>query len=407
MTHRRVAVTGIGVLCSIGTDFASFSSAVLAGKIGTIRLPEAMSARLQTKIACAMPDFDATAHFTTKQLIQLDRAAQFALVAAREALKQAGLEPQIADSGIDPTRVACVLGAAIGHGTFDETYASFYGAKSDRVQPLTLARVMPSAAASHVAMAHGLKGPVFATATACASANHAIGQAFHMVRSGQADLALTGGGDASLWTGVLKTWEALRVLSPDGCRPFSADRNGLVLGEGGAILVLEPMEHARARGATVLAEMVGFGMSADAGDLTAPDLDGASRAMEGALADAGIDGGAVGYVNAHGTGTKLNDKTETAALRRVLGSHLQDVPVSSTKSMVGHAVTAGGALELAATIAGFRAGLVPPTAGYRLADPECDIDVVPQAGRTMAAEYAISNAFAFGGLNATLVVRRM
>ena len=401
--RQRVAVTGVGVICAIGTGMRAFSTAVLAGTIGASRLPDALSSRMQAKIAAHITDFDPAAHFTTRQLISLDRAAQLTLVAAGEAMAQAGFQP----GEVEPTRAGVVLGAAIGHHAFDSTYESFYGQRSDRVHPLTLPKVMPSAAASHVAMTHGLKGPVFATASACASANHAIGQAFHMVRSGQADVVLTGGGDASLVPGVLATWAALRVLSPDGCRPFSLDRNGLVLGEGAAVLVLEPWERAQARGATILAEIVGFGMSADAADLTAPDADGASRAMLGALADAGIDADAVGYVNAHGTGTRLNDRTETAALHRVFGNHLPVVPVSSTKSMIGHCVTAGGAIELAAVLAGFAAGEIPPTAGFSGADPECDIDVVPEPHRPLDGEYALSNAFAFGGLNASVAVRRV
>ena len=401
--QQRVAVTGVGVICALGTGMAAFSEAVLAGTVGASVLPNSIGARLQTKIAASIPDFDPAAHFTNRQLISLDRAAQVTLVAAREAMAQSGFQP----GDYEATRAGVVLGAAIGHKTFDDTYETFYGERSDRIHPMTLPKAMPSAAASHVAMAHGLKGPVFATASACASANHAIGQAFHMVRSGQADMVVTGGGDASLVPGVLKTWEALRVLSPDGCRPFSLDRNGLVLGEGAAILVLEPYDRARARGATILAEIVGFGMSADAADLTAPDADGASRAMLGALLDAGLDAAAVGYVNAHGTGTRLNDRTETAALHRVFGSHLSSMPVSSTKSMIGHCVTAGAAIELAAVVAGFQAGLVPPTAGFSGADPECDLDVVPDPRRPMAAEYALSNAFAFGGLNASVAVRRV
>lgn len=400
---QRVAVTGVGVICALGTGMTAFSDAVLAGTVGASRLPDALSSRMQAKIAAQVPDFDPAEHFTTRQLISLDRAAQLTLVAAKEAMAQAGLQA----GDVEPTRAGVVLGAAIGHHAFDATYESFYGQMSDRVHPLTLPKVMPSAAASNVAMAYGLKGPVFATASACASANHAIGQAFHMVRSGQADVMLTGGGDASLVPGVLATWAALRVLSPDGCRPFSLDRNGLVLGEGAAVLVLEPWERARARGATILAELVGFGMSADAADLTAPDADGASRAMLAALADAGLEADAVGYVNAHGTGTRLNDRTETAALHRVFGNHLPKVPVSSTKSMIGHCVTAGGAIEMAAVLAGFAAGKIPPTAGFSGADPECDVDVVPEAHRAMDAEYALSNAFAFGGLNASVAVRRV
>ena len=304
-----------------------------------------------------------------------------------------------------PERGGVVLAASIGLETFDSSYNTFYGERMNRVPPLTVPRIMPSAAASHLSMAFGLRGPSYSVATACASSNHAIGQAFHMVRSGMLDVAVTGGADAPITPGFIKGWEALRVLSPDACRPFSADRNGLVIGEGAAVFVLEAMDHARARGATILAEIVGFGMSADAADLTAPDPRGAAAAMRMALADAGRSPDEVGYVNAHGTGTRLNDRTESAALRLVFGARLGDIPVSSTKSMIGHCMTASGAIELAVTVAAMRANALPPTAGFTTPDPECDVDCVP-AARPGVFDLALSNSFAFGGLNAVLAVAR-
>jgi nodulation protein E len=265
---------------------------------------------------------------------------------------------------------------------------------------------MVNAPASQISMHCGLRGPAFAVASACASATHAIGLAFHMVRSGAVDCAVTGGTEACLTYGTVRGWEALRVMAPDMCRPFSADRKGMVLGEGAAMLVLEPLERAKARGATVLAEMVGFGMSADASDLIAPDVDGMSRAMQGALDDAGIAANRVQYINAHGTGTTANDETETQALHQVFGAHAKKLAVSSTKSMVGHALGAAGALEAVATVMAARDALAPPTIGWLGRDPTCDLDYVPNEPRKMDIDVALSNSFAFGGLNAVLAVKR-
>ena len=331
----------------------------------------------------------------------LDRTTQLAVVAAREAVSASGA------AGFDPARAGVILGASIGLGTFDDAYRQFYSENNNRVAPLTVPRVMPSAPASAVSMEFDARGASFSVASACASSTHAIGVAFQMVRAGMLEVAITGGSDAPITVGHMKAWEALRVLSPDGCRPFSADRNGLVIGEGAAILVLEPLERARARGNDVLAEIAGFGMTADAADLTSPDATGAAAAMMAALDDAGVAPEAVGYVNAHGTATRLNDRTEVEALRRVFGSHLPRIAVSSSKSMIGHCMAAGGALELALTALALRHAILPPTAGMREIDPDCDIDCVPGVARSAAVEWAISNSFAFGGLNAVLALRAL
>ena len=280
-----------------------------------------------------MTGLDMDAHFAPRRAAAMDRAARLALIAAREAMADAGLPPHPAH--------AVILGASFGHETLDDVYRQFYGEGARRVHPLSVPKIMANAAASHISIEFGLRGPCFTTASACASATHAIGLAFHMVRSGLVDAAVTGGADASIVPGFLKGWEGLRVLSPDTCRPFSLDRAGLVIGEGAGILVIEALDHARARGATVHAEVAGFGMSADAADVTAPQADGAAAAMRAALADAGCAPGQVGYVNAHGTGTWLNDLTEAAALHQVFGDAVP--PVSSTKSMIGHCMTAAGA----------------------------------------------------------------
>ncbi len=294
------------------------------------------------------------------------------------------------------------MAAAIGQSSLDAGYLALYGEGASRVHPLTVPRVMPNAPASHLSIEFGLRGPCYAVASACASGNHAIALAADTIRAGRAEVILSGGADASIVVGVFKSWEALRVLSADTCRPFSRDRTGLVLGEGAAVLVLEDWDYAQRRGATILAEVAGSGMSADAADITAPDIEGAAAAMQAALDDAGLHASEIGYVNAHGTGTRLNDRIESAALRRVFG---RPPPVSSNKSMIGHCLSAGGALEAVATVMALRDGVLPPTAGFREADPECDVDCVPNVARAAPIQAALSNSFAFGGLNAVLAFR--
>jgi nodulation protein E len=302
---------------------------------------------------------------------------------------------------------ATVLGTGIGgQTTMDEQYSRIYLQKNSRVHPFTVPKLMPNAAASQVSMDLGLKGPTYSVVSACASSTHAIGQAFHMVRSGQAPFALAGGTEACLTFGTIKGWEALRVLAPDTCRPFCKTRLGLVLAEGAAIMVLEPRDRAIARGARIYAEILGFGMSADAADITAPDADGAARAMNAALKDAKAVPADIDYINAHGTGTTANDRTETIAIRKVFGAHADKVAVTSSKSVLGHSLGAAGALELAATALAIRNETIPPTANFQEADPECDLDVVPNAARKATIRMAMSNSFAFGGLNAVLVVGR-
>ena len=388
----------MGAICAIGHDTRAFLTAVRAGTAGIGPIANLQTPRLSARIAAEIHGFDPACHFQPRPLALMDRTSQLALVAAREAIAQSALPLQALKDA------AIVLGAAIGHTSLDAAYEQLYGEKIDRVHPFTVPRTMPNGPASHVSMEFAIHGPTFAVASACASANHAIGQAAHMIRAGVVDVAITGGSDASLVLGVIKAWEALRVLSPDACRPFSRDRSGLVLGEGAGIIVLESARHARARGASIMAEIAGFGMSADGHDITAPDGVGAARAMRAALKDAGCPPERVGYVNAHGTGTRLNDRIEVAALHQVFGA--RPPMVSSTKSMIGHCLAAGGALELIATISALRDGIIPPTAGFTGTDPDCDIDCVPNTAREAQIETAMSNAFAFGGLNAVLVAHR-
>lgn len=396
---RRVAITGLGAVSALGLGVQEHFTAFRKGR-GGLRPLSHLADQVKARLAGTVPGYAPEAHFEGRQLGMLDRASQFALIAAGEAMAQAG--PAL--EGLAPERAGVIFGAAVGCETLEEGYRRIF-VDGARPHPFTVPRVMPSSAASQISMAHRILGPGFAPASACASASHAIGLAFHMVRAGLLDMAVTGGCEAPLTLGMVKSWEALRVLSADTCRPFSKDRSGLVLGEGAAALVLEDMDRALARGAPVLGEVVGFGMSADGADLTAPNAESAARAISGALADAGLGPEAVDYVNAHGTGTVLNDRTETAALRAVLGDRLKDVPVSSTKSMTGHCLGASGALGALGCLLALGHGVLPPTMNFREADPECDVDCVPNAARAAAPEVALSNAFAFGGLNAVLALK--
>lgn len=396
---RRIAITGLGAICAVGGDVPTLWSAMQAGESGIGRIAGIPTGRLSASIAAEVAGFDGATHFDSRRLALLDRTAQLAIVAAREAMRQAALAADPAQAH----RRGAIMAAAIGQSSLDAAYLAFYGEGASRVHPLTVPRLMPNAPASHLSIEFGLRGPCYAVASACASSNHAIALAADTIRAGRAEVILTGGADASIVVGVLKCWEALRVLSADTCRPFSRDRTGLVLGEGAAVLVLEDWDHARRRGAPVLAEVAGSGMSADGADITAPDAGGAAAAMQAALDDAGLDAAEIGYVNAHGTGTRLNDRVESAALRRVFG---RPPPVSSSKSMIGHCLSAGGALEAVATVMALRDGVLPPTAGFREADPECDVDCVPNIARAVPIRAALSNSFAFGGLNAVLAFRR-
>ena len=394
MTSRRVAVTGIGVVSALGATFAEFWEALRRGESGIRPMTLVPPGSLRFPNAAEVPGFETSRYFDDKEAAFVDRFTQFGAVAAREAI-------QAAQVRLDLEHTAIVTGtSAGGQTTEDENFYNLYALHA-RVGPLTIPRVMGNAAASRISLETGITGPVYTVSTACSSGNHAIGQAYWMVRNGVVDAALAGGSEAPFSLGFLKSWEAMRVISPDTCRPFSRDRKGLILGEGGAMLVLEPLEAAQARGATIWAEIAGFGMSSDAHHITQPSPVGAARAMRAALADAGIAPEAVGYINAHGTGTQANDATEAEAIHSVFGS--AKLAVSSTKSMHGHALGAAGAIEAAAVVGALRYGFLPPTANFTEADPQCDLDVIPNQGREEQVEWALSNSFAFGGLNAVLV----
>ncbi len=400
----RVVVTGLGAVTPLGHSIGSYWQNLKAGAsgIGPVTLTPANDELVQKAVA-EVKQFDPLAHFPEREVSALDRVSQFAIVAAREAIAQSGITFDMPLS----LRAAAIIGSGVGgQTTHDDSFRRIYREDRKRVSPLTIPRLMVNAPASQISMACGLRGPAFVVASACASATHAIGLAFHMVRSGQVECAVTGGAEACITFGTLRGWEAMRVMSPDVCRPFSRGRMGLILGEGAAMVVLEPLERARARGAEILGEIVGFGMGADAADLTAPDRGGMVRAMRAALADAGLAPRDIQYVNAHGTGTAANDESETGALHDVFGTHAEKLAISSTKSMVGHALGAAGALELAAMLLAAREGIVPPTIGYLGPDPACDLDYVPNKARAVTIDAAMSNSFAFGGLNAVLVTKK-
>ena len=343
----------------------------------------------------------------------MDRFAQFAVVAARQAVSEAGFDPSgetfsgKTPLGISGERVAVITGTSMGGQTsLDRGFVAIYKEGRPRPHPFTIPLTMYNAGASQIAMDLGITGPVFTISTACASATHAIGQAFWMVRSGTVEAAICGGSEAPFSPGILRAWEAMRVVTPDVCRPFSRDRRGLTLGEGGAMVFLESAERAIARGARILGEVIGFGMSADAGHLTQPSVDGPASAMRSALCDAHIAPTDIDYINAHGTGTLSNDETETRAIQQLFGTHAEKLAISSTKSMHGHALGAAGALEAFATLMALRDGILPPTVNYSEVDPVCNLDVIPNVARRKQIKFAISNSFAFGGLNAVLALRR-
>jgi nodulation protein E len=399
----RVVITGLGVISAIGLTRDAFWRSLTAGTCGIHAINSPDFDQIRFKHAADVEGFVPEDHLPAKDLTLMDRFAQFAVVTAKEAMAQSGLEltPAMREDG------AVVTGSCIGGRSAEEVgYRELYIHRRNRVHPLTIPLGMANAGASHISMHFGIQGPSYTISTACASSAHSIGQAFHMVRSGAAPIAIAGGSEAPLYFGNLKAWEAMRVISKDTCRPFSADRSGLVLGEGGAMLVLEPLEAALARGAKPIAEIVGFGMSADACHITQPSAEGPARAMRMALRDAGLAPEQIGYINAHGTATEVNDRIETAAIRLVFGPHAEKLAVSSTKSMHAHTLGAAGAIEAAASALALANDIIPPTVNYTRPDPACDLDVVPNTARPQQVEACLSNSFAFGGLNAVLALRK-
>ena len=399
---NRVVITGAGTINALGGSVLETLQAMREGQLGIGPLQMRDLDRLSVKIGGQIKDFDPEAHFDRQKLALYDRVTQLVLLASREAMAQSGLE--ITEELSETTGV--VLGtAAGGMNTWDDNFRSVYEEGKNRVHPFVVPKLMTNAAASHVSMAHNIKGPSLTVSTACASSNHAIGLAFQMVRSGMAQVMLAGGADAMLTFGGIKAWEGLRVMSKTACRPFSANRSGMVQGEGAGVFVLETYEGAKARGAELLAELIGFSMTSDAGDIVMPNQQGAVRAIRGALHDARLDPQDIGYINAHGTGTAANDKTECAAVTEAFGAHAPALMMSSTKSMHGHLIGGTGAVELLACLMALRDGVIAPTIGYEQPDPNCALDVVPNVARQAKVTATLSNAFAFGGMNAVLALK--
>ena len=399
--RQRVVITGMGGICGLGTNAPAIWNEMRAGRSAIGAISNSPLYDLKVRVGAeikTLPDHG----IDRKQTVSMDRFSLLATIAAREAMQQSGLVSNEATT----YRMGAIVGVGVcGWEAIEESYRAILLEGKNRAGIFTVPKVMPSAASGHVSMNLGLRGPVFGVTSACSSSNHAIASAVDQIRLGRADVMVAGGTDAPLVWGVLKGWEALRVLSPDTCRPFSADRQGLVLGEGAGMAVLESYDHAMARGATILAEIAGAGLSADASDIVAPTIEGPEAAMRFCLADAGLNPEDVDYLNAHGTGTKANDQIETIAIKRVFGEHARALSISSTKSMHAHCLGASGGLEMIACVMAIREGLVPPTANYREPDPDCDLDVTPNVARERKVRAAISNGFAFGGTNAVLAFK--
>ena len=399
---RRVMITGLGTVSGLGLNTSVFWDALKAGRSAIKPLDPPMKG-VKISVGATVADFEPNNYFSSDELPLLDRYSQLAVIAAQEAVDDAGL---ICGETI-LTDAAAIIGSGCGGKHTDEaTYDQLYKQQRSRVHPLTIPKGMPSAAASMVSIHMGIKGPAFGLASACASGSHAIIQGMTMIQSGMIDTALVGASDAPFTYGLLKSWDALRVVSNDTCRPFCKDRSGLVLGEGAGMLLLESEEHAQARGARIYAELAGCGMTSDAGHITRPDVTGITNAMKNALHHAQINPGEVDYINAHGTGTQLNDVTETEAINQVFADHSKKLAVSSTKSMHGHALGASSAMELVATTLAIHHGIIPPTANFTEAGEKCDLDYVPNKAREQKISAAMSNSFAFGGLNAVIAVKK-
>jgi nodulation protein E len=395
-----VVITGLGAVSAAGFGVAALWEAVREGRTCVRPIRLARDVGLSVGIAAQVPEGEPETAITKADLASYDPFSQYAVLAAEEAVAQAGL-----DGELRGPRTASIIGSGIGgFNTQDDGFYSIYAEKQRRSHPLTVPRSMPSAAASHVSMRHGAQGPTFAVSSACSSGAQAIGVGFDLIRAGVVDRAIVGGSEACITPACMRAWESMRVLSPDASRPFSKGRNGMVLGEGAGVVVLEAAEVAEARGATVLARFLGYGTSSDARDLLRPDPDGSSASMRYALESAGLKPEDIDYVNAHGTGTVLNDTAEAEALHKAFGAHAGKLAVSSTKPVHGHALGASGALELILTVMALRDQCAPPTANFREADPNCALDVVANAPRPMPIRAAMSNSFAFGGINAALVV---
>ncbi|MBF0154926.1 MAG: beta-ketoacyl-[acyl-carrier-protein] synthase family protein [Magnetococcales bacterium] len=399
---RQIVVTGRGCVSALGLNRIAFADRLLRGEsaIGPITLFDA--APLQIKVAAQVPGYQGKEYFPDNHLQQLDRFAQFGLLATREAVAEANID----FAGPLAQRTAVVVGTgAGGQETLEQGYHRLFVQNAKRLHPFTVPKSIPSSVASQISIAYGITGPVFVTSSACSSAGHAIGMALMLLRSGLVDVAITGGAEACITYGTIRAWEGLRVMAADTCRPFCLQRGGMVIGEGAGILVLETRDHAQTRGAAILAELAGFGMSSDANNMLQPLVDGPVQAMTAALRDAGLDPDAIDYINAHGTGTTANDTTETQAIHKVFGGHAARLAISSTKSMHGHTLGAAAAMESIACLVALQHQVAPPTANFQDPDPQCDLDCLPNLARSMRVRAVLNNSFAFGGLNTSLLFK--
>ncbi len=408
---RRVVVTGLGLVTPVGTDVESSWSALLAGTPGAAPITKFDPQQLSVRFACEVKGFDALRYMDRKEARRYDLFAQFALAAAHQAVTQAGLEGKVPD----PDRVGVVIGSGIGGmQTYEENCKAFVTKGPDRVSPFFVPMFIPDIAAGLVSIRYGLKGPNYATVSACASSAHAIGDSFNLIRHGQADAMVTGGAEAAITGLTVAAFSNMKALSsrndsPEtASRPFDADRDGFVLGDGGAIVVLESLEHAERRGAQILGEVLGYGSSGDAYHITSPaeNGEGAQRAMRACLADGQIDLKDVGYINAHGTSTEQGDIAETQAVKAVFGEQARKLIFGSTKSMTGHLLGAAGALEFGVSLLAATCGVIPPTINQFTPDPQCDLDCAPNRKVERRVDVALSNSFGFGGHNVTLAVKR-
>lgn len=406
---RRVAVTGMGVVSPLGCSVAEVYGNAASGYSGIHRLKAPFAQRLNAPLAATVA-FDGAAHFEPPKLRMLDRSSQLALVSARQAFADAHCDRD----AVDPSRAGTFVGTGMGGSqSNDDGYQMLYGEDSDRIKPFTVLMGMHNASAAWIAIEHNLRGPSLTYSTACSSSAVAIGEAWLRIASGNLDLAIAGGAEAPLSFGSLKAWEALRTLAAvdvddpaRSCKPFSKDRSGMVLGEGAAMVVLEPWDSAVARGATIHGEVLGYGLTTDIGHITRPSVEGQAAAMRAALQSAALDASAIDAINAHGTGTLANDAVETAAIKVVFGDRAYAIPVSATKAMHGHLLGATAALECVLSLLAMQHGVVLPTLHLQTPDPECDLDYVPNAARTnTTVKTMLSNSFAFGGTNAVLVLR--
>ncbi len=404
---RRVVVTGLGVASALGCTAEEFWRRLTGGESGVVALQDEEFAALPTRIGGVVQGYDEGAHFERKEVRRLSRSSQLAIVAAGQAVRQAGL----AEGGVDRGDVAVLIGSSIGgYSASDHFFRDYY--LHGRRGPLVIPTSMNTAPSSNISIRFGLGGPLVNVDGACATAAHSVGYGFNLIRSGVIEVALVGGADSPFTLGVLEGWCAIRALSvrndapAEACRPFSADRDGFVLAEGAGVLVVESEESARRRGRVILAELLGYGASADHHHMTQPTPEGPARAMRKALLDAGVEPEQVGYVNAHGTGTPWNDRNETAAIKHVFGQSAYRTMVVGNKGALGHAIAASGALELIGCVLTLRDKVVPPTINYRARDPECDLDYVTSGSRRYEGERVLSNSFAFGGSNAALLIGR-